>query len=263
MAHGRVLVMSACRRTGERLTPYVDGMLPASERADIEAHLDDCGPCRRAVQEAAGGRRILRHTSGGLAPALLPPGLRTRCEALAREHIASPRGVRGWASRLMTAATIALLVLATALVVFGMATRRSNVVLAQQLTADHAKCFRWFAPAGGAVDAHLVEDMLAREYGWDVHVPPSSAASGLTLMGARRCLYASGTIPHVMYRVGDEDLSLFVLDGEQRMPAEVETLGHRSKIWSEAGTTYVLVSSGAAESLDDAAQYIMEQEKIR
>jgi anti-sigma factor RsiW len=245
------------------MTPYVDGALPADERATLDRHLDGCGPCRRAVEEAGGGRHVLRGARARLEHPPLPPGLRTRCEALARHH-GSRRSATGWAGRLAPGAAIAVLIFATALVVFAMATRRSNVLLAQQLTVDHLKCFRIFAPADGhGMDAHLVREMLATRYGWDVHVPPSSAADGITLVGARRCLYASGTIPHVMYRVGGEEMSLFVLDGEQRPPADLDTLGHRSKIWSDGENTFVLVSPRGAGALNEAAQYMMDQEKSR
>ena len=43
-------------------------------------------------------------------------------------------------------------------------------------------------------------------------------ASGLQLVGARRCLYADGLIPHVMYRANGQDVSLFVLNGVTRNP---------------------------------------------
>lgn len=256
--------MSDCRRTAERMTPYVDGALPPEERDTIDEHLDRCPPCRHAVNEARGARHILRQAVHRLEHPAPPPGLRSRCEALARAHGAR-RATRGWLGRLVPAVAIALLVLATAMTVLAMATRRSNVLLAQQLTVDHLKCFRFFGaqPGSQPMDAHVAEEMLATQYGWDVHVPPSSPEEGLTMISARRCLYASGTIPHVMYRMGDSDLSLYVLDGEQRPPADLQTLGHRSKIWSDGENTFVLVSPGSTDALNRVAEYIMKEERSR
>jgi len=77
-----------CRRTSGRLTSYVDGALPAGERADIERHLDRCPPCRTDAQRQVGARRVLREQAQSLTDTTLPPGLRARCEALAREHAA-------------------------------------------------------------------------------------------------------------------------------------------------------------------------------
>jgi hypothetical protein len=121
------------------------------------------------------------------------------------------------------------------------------------------KCFHLLTAADApALDADAAEEMMARRYGWNVRVPPSSEAHGITLVGARRCLYASGTIPHVLYRVNGEDLSLFVLTGGHHRTAHVDTLGHQSEIWSEGDTTYVLVSSEGGTGMVAAAQYLMQ-----
>lgn len=101
--------------------------------------------------------------------------------------------------------------------------------------------------------------MLADRHGWDVHVPPSSAAAGVQLIGARRCLYAGGRIPHVMYRVNGQDVSLYMLDGVTRGDAEVLTLGHRSRIWTSGTRTYVLVYPEDAGDMTAAAQYVMRE----
>ena len=248
--------MGECRRTVEQLTPYLDGLLSPSEQADVDRHLGDCSPCRRAAADARGGRTVLRQRAALLRHEPLPPGLRSRCEALTRAH--AP--VASWRRRVLPVFAVAVLVLATGLAVFSMATRRSDVLLAQQLTLDHMKCFHLFASAASPrMDAAVAEAILADRYDWDVHVPPSSPSAGVALLGARRCLYASGTIPHVMYRVNGHDMSLFVLEGEQRARADVTTLGYASRIWSRGATTYVLVASRAAGDLTPAVRYVMQQ----
>src|SRR5688572_10848658 len=248
--------MSDCRRTVERVTPFVDGALPTEERAEVERHLDECPPCRRMAVEAGGGRRLLRERSESLRHEPLPPGLRSRCEVLVRTSQAHTW--RSWRGRIATVAAIAVLMVVTASTLLVLGTRRSDVLLAQQLTLDHAKCFTLFAALDAAgADAHQTEQMLHARYGWNVQGPPSSPFDGVTLVGARRCLYSSGTIPHVMYRVNGEEMSLFMLDGESRQ-ADVTTLGHRSRMWTKNGMTYVLVSSRNAEerTLDRAERYV-------
>jgi anti-sigma factor RsiW len=254
--------MTECRRTVEQLAPFVDGVLPPDERAHVERHLSECPPCRRVATEVEGGRTVLRERAGHLRDAPLhdeplPLGLRARCEALAREQ--TGRWSQIWYRRFAPTLAIAVLLLATTSVLFALATRRSDVLLAQQLTLDHMKCFTLFGSRAVPVDAHAAEATFASRHGWDVHVPATSTQEGLTLVGARRCLYASGPIPHVMYRVKGQNLSLFVLDGVTRSPAEVVTLGYRSQIWSEKGRTYVLVTPRDSMSLERAVHYVMEQ----
>ena len=230
--------MDHCRRTAGRVTPYVDNALPPGERADVEQHLAACPPCRHGAEQEQAGRTVLRGCAERLRSEPLPPGLRARCESLAREHARKPRV--SWFRLLVPLSAMAVLVIVAGVLLFSVATRRSNTLLAAQLTADHVKCFKVFEP-GGRVDAADVEEELDRDYGWDMHVPPTTEDA--RLLGGRRCLYADGSMPHVMYRGrGTEPISLFRLEGVTREAAEVTTLGHHSRIWSRGGHTYVLVT---------------------
>lgn len=247
-----------CRRTAERLTSYVDNALPVVEQADVERHLNACPPCRTAATHESRARSVLRGQTRALTESPLPPGLRSRCEALAREHLrASAPPV--FSSRRFAPLT-AMMTLVIGFLLFSLATHRSDTVLAAQLTADHAKCFRFFAKnTSSDADARLVERMLENDYGWDLHVPPSSSANRVRLRGARRCLYVDGSIPHVMYDVDGYDVSLFVLDGVRRSANNLVALGHRSRMWMAGRRTYVLVWPIAAGEMTVAARYVMEE----
>lgn len=269
--------MTDCRGTAERLAPYTDRLLPPAEREAVERHLAVCPPCRAAASAEEGARLVLREKAADLRSEPLPPGLRTRCEALAREQLRSEARVpnsgfpvpssqsrlqsppfRTW--RLVPVSMTAVLTLFIATVVFSLATQQSDTLLAAQLAADHTKCFSLFASADAPpADPARLEKMLLDDYGWTVRIPRSSPQEGIQLIGARRCLYADGRIPHVMYRVNGQDLSLFVLDGVARSDADVTAFGHRSHIWSRGGTTYVLVGPAGAGDLTSAVRYIMRE----
>jgi anti-sigma factor RsiW len=248
--------MSECRRIVERLAPWADESLPAAERSEVDRHLVVCPPCRAAADSERAGRQILRTCADRLRSEPLPPGLRTRCEALARES--GGRQVRpGWLRALAPVTIVAILLVFTASALFSLATRRSDAVLAMQLTADHVKCFKVFdSPDAPSLDARTAEQQLTASYGWNVRVPPSAPQVGVQLVGARRCLYADGSIPHVMYHVNGEHVSLFMLEGVSRPPADIVSLGHRSQIWSNGGTTYVLVSSASTGNTAAIANYM-------
>lgn len=259
--------MSECQRTLDRLASYVDRLLSPEERADVDRHLHACAPCRAIADREQGGHAVLRQQSARLRVDALPAGLRTRCEALAREHVAArgsrtPFSVGGvgnsWRSRLVPMVLGVVVLVFSASAILSIATRRSDALLAAQLTADHSKCFL-MTDRDASADAHDVERMLSQRYGWDIHVPPSSPAVGVQLVGARRCLYADGLIPHVMYRVNGQDLSLYVLNGMSRKASELVTLGHRSRIWTRNEKTYVLVAPTVAEGLPDATRYMMSE----
>ncbi len=263
--------MSECRRTAGRLAAYTDASLPPAERDEVERHLDACPPCRDEASQQSGAHAILRARADRLRAEMLPPGLRSRCEALAREHAALPPA-RSWATPrlrafgasarqgLVPVTLAAILLVFTGAAIVSLATQRSDALFAAQLTADHTRCFRQHVGAAApGLDAAQVEARLARDYGWRLHVPASLPNNELRLVHARRCLYAEGRIPHVLYRAHGEDLSLFVIEGVARPPADVTAFGHRSRIWTRGDTTFVLVSSTSAGNLDAAARYLMQE----
>jgi len=251
--------MNECARTGERLTAYVDGLLGVAERAQVEHHLAACRACRdRAVGERA-GRLLLRRRAGALLTEPLPPGLRSRCESIATVRAAVPGPGPWWRPRLVPLLLTGVLLVLTASAVVSLVTRRSNAVMAAQLTADHSRCFRLFAPPEGTtVDAAAIERLFREQYGLDIRVPPSSPEEGIELIGARRCLYGDGLVPHVMYRVRGQDVSLFLLNQSSRREAEIVTAGHRSQVLSGNGRTFVLVAPEAADGMARVARYVMQ-----
>jgi hypothetical protein len=139
-------------------------------------------------------------------------------------------------------------------------TRHSDALLAAQLTADHVKCFSLFGhQQGRTLDAAQAQQMLEQQFGMDVHVPPPSASDGLDLVNARRCLYADGRIPHLMYQANGQDISLFVLEGESRPPAEFTAFGHHTRIWSRGARTFVLITPAAEAPVAAAARYVADE----
>ena len=131
--------MSECRRIGESLTAYADDLLEPAERSGVERHLAACPACRRQADKEHGARRLLRQSSPQLLNETLPPGLRTRCEALARErfgHSTSARFGPWWRVRLVPVLLTVVVMIFGASAFLLVATRRSDTLLAAQLTAD-------------------------------------------------------------------------------------------------------------------------------
>jgi RNA polymerase sigma factor (sigma-70 family) len=158
-------------------------------------------------------------------------------------------------SALVETAIAAVLVLALAgMLVHGL-TAWSSAALATQIALDHAKCFTLFGGAG-AVDVRATEVGLGRRYGWQIRLPEGVGPKGLVLVGARRCLYAQGSIAHLMYRVQGRPVSLFVLPGTVRPSAMVSALGHEAVIWSSAGKTFVLLGREPRVELERMAAYL-------
>ena len=244
-----------CQRICDLLAQYADGTLSDAERAEVQRHLDACPPCQAIAGKECGARQLLRACAERLRAEPVPPGLRSRCQALS----CGSQAGHPWFRRALKFAIAALLIIFTGSLV-SIVTRQSDALLAAQLTADHMKCFGLFRPdPGTTMDAAQVERMLMERFGFDVHVPPSSDAGAVELVNARRCLYADGRIPHLMYEANGEDMSLFILEGESREPAELTAFGHHTRIWSRGGNTYVLITPAADNSVAAAVRYVAEQ----
>jgi len=244
-----------CRRICDLLAQYADGTLSSDERADVQRHLEACPPCRVIAGKECGARQLLRACADRLRTGEVPDALRSRCQELSRRSAASHL----WSRRFVRLAAAAVVVIVTGSLL-SFVTRQSDALLAAQLTADHVKCFALFGPHDGrTLDAAQAQQMLQQRFGMDVHVPPASPSGGLELVNARRCLYAEGRVPHLMYQANGQDISLFVLEGESRPPAEFTAFGHHTRIWSRGDRTFVLITPSSEATVAEAAHYVAEE----
>ena len=242
-----------CRRICDLLAQYADGTLPAAEQAEVQRHLDACPPCRSIAGKECGARQLLRACADRLRADQVPQALRSRCQELSRRSAVSNL----WSRRSVRLAAAAVVIIFTGSLV-SIVTRQSDALLAAQLTADHIKCFALFGPQDGrTLDPAQAQQMLQDRFGMNVHVPPS--AGGLELVNARRCLYADGRIPHLMYQANGEDISLFVLEGESRQPAEFTAFGHHTRIWSRGDRTFVLITPASDAPVAEAVRHVADE----
>ncbi len=240
-----------CKDVERVLTPYVDGE-GVGDRESVAVHLDRCPPCAAHAATEATARRLVRQRGQALSrPA--PAALRCRCQALASYgRAASP----WWSWRgLRLAGAMAAVLLTTALA-YAIVTG-SSTLFAAGLTVDHLKCFALPGSGSSRTTASAVASKLQRSYGWHVGVPPGAREMELELVGARRCLSTDGTVAHVLYRHAGKPLSLFVLPDHPREPEALSVLGHRSRIWSRGGTTFVLVAGEGNPRVEQVERYFL------
>lgn len=242
----------ACRRVVERMAAFADGSLEPTAVQEVQQHLDRCPPCRALAACERGARALLRARAVQLRTPV-PPELSSRCRTLLCPSVA-------WHARRSGRLALGALGMAAMVALAVFVTGRSDALLAAQLTADHVKCFTFLEPSNGAnltaQDAHRT---LLTRYGWDVTVPSPEQDIALQLTGARRCLYTGGRMPHLMYRANGHEVSLFILEGESRPASDVVRFGHRTRIWSRANTTFVLVSDASAQDVSGALEYVVDR----
>jgi anti-sigma factor RsiW len=235
----------------------------------VAAHLVTCDACRASAHAQTVARAALKSRAAQLSP-IAPPGLRTRVVAHLEADLRTspPRNlttspVLGWSGRLSAFAAAAMVVMTLGAVLLPVATVRSTAVLAAQLALDHLKCFAIDGDADGeALSKDVAEATLKRDFDFVVAVPASLPSEHLRLMAVRRCLYGDGRAAHLMYRVGEEPVSLFVLPGLTRPAAELSLFGHDQVVWTQGDRTYMLVARGGARTnLARVASYLRTEAK--
>ena len=183
----------------ERVTGYVDDVLDAAERLEIEAHLASCAACREQVDAERALRGQLRALRKPEPPAGLEPRLR---RALRRER-------RSW-SRV-------LLPIAAGLALLAFWARGSASFVAWEVALDHAKCFR-----NDRLPAKVFSEDPERVAAWfeerGTRLPVFPAqAGGLMLVGGRYCPLADGSFAAHIYYASDGD-GHAVPDRQSRLP---------------------------------------------
>ncbi len=256
--------MAKCREVEPLFTPYVDGEAGPQERADVEAHLTKCPPCRDHVTDERAAREVLKARAAALREAA-PSPLRARCAACAADDAPGAGGVtsilrrRPWVP-LSVAATLLLAV--GWVFLFGVNDRVE--ALAAQLALDHVKCFQFPPSSRASRDAATLSREWSAAQGWAIRVPSSLPSEQLELVGVRRCLSTHGRLAHIMYRWHGAPLSVYVLNqsvtGSLATPpageAIVAKLGEEAVIWSSAGRTYAVVGRGRPADLQHVAAYV-------
>jgi anti-sigma factor RsiW len=193
--------MKGCdRQWVEILSAWQDGEANDEEVVLARAHLETCARCR-AVQ--AGFERV--HA------AFAPLRLGSIPQVVTRHVVRAPMPRRP----LAVAGA-----LAAALVVVLWSSQRHAAVLADELETRHLTAFARSAPCDfTSSDPAAVRAWIAGNVGYDVEVP---VVPGARLLGARRCTVHGGVTASLLYRRGDEPISLFL--PRAGSPAESEAV---------------------------------------
>jgi len=247
-----------CKQIEGSLPAVADGGASPEQQITVTRHLESCAACRHALQAQTTARAVLQARAAHVS-VTAPPGLRTRILATARAERPEAASVLSWRGRLTAFAAAAVLMLTLGAALLPIVTERSTVVLAAQMALDHLKCFMIDGDGDGpAISKADAEATIVREYGWRASVPAS--AEGVELLAVRHCLYGDGMAAHLLYRVQGQPVSLFIMPGLVRPPAELSVLGHDELVWTQGDRTYMLVSAaGTRAGLTRVASYLRNE----
>lgn len=223
----------------------------------LDAHLASCPTCREALTAQRAIRSQLSAHRHALQPSV-PPGIRTRMAAKLAGEAHAEATAPGWGLRWSPVAAAAVLVLVLTAGLLPVLTGQSSVVLAAQLALDHVKCFFIDGDLHAEpVTAAEAESTMRRQHGWSVPVSETGGVGDSRLVSVRECLYGEGMAAHLLYRVGETPVSLFVMPDDSHAVARVSLLATDTVSWHQNGHTHMLVGpAGSRTTLDSMARHL-------
>jgi anti-sigma factor RsiW len=235
-----------CDEVRTKLEAYVDSELTAGEQAELESHLQGCGPC---ATDALGLMKM-KHITRAAAVARYAPSPEFRLQM--------QRNIRGkgkaawtgaWLPRmLMTAAAVVLLVASVSFWV----NRTDRERAFAELTDMHVATLASANPVDViSTDRHTVKPWFAGRIPFSFNLP-ELLNSEFTLAGGRVAYFHHSPGAQLLFHLRKHELSVFIFQeeaGELPFSAGELTstkLAFRMESWSEGGLRYFIVGDAAA-----------------
>lgn len=268
--------MKQCDDFRSRLTLYLDNELQGTERHVLEAHLEECAPCRitfendrsfiEKVRESAPLHRASPELRSRVqdvlsnSPAIAPTdGLRVRVQRIPWPQSTHSRRLR----QLAALAVLAILVTPLAVSYFkkpSETTVNAPSEFALMAADTHLRRTRGQLPLELSSDAPAqISNWFANKVTFSVQLPNYQEASGqeklYRLEGARLVGYKNDYAAYVAYQMKTRPISLVITSDTLAQPTGGEQIkargltfhynaihGLKVLTWSDRGLTYALVS---------------------
>jgi anti-sigma factor RsiW len=243
-----------CSTAKSKLFPYVDGELSAEARDQVEAHLAECGACRRLVDLEVAFRETYVEA---LRPDPASERVRERVGALLSGLEGERRARRRRAGVRRLAFALAAAVLLTGGVLGGLALQKhigpaSTVAdIADAAVEQHLKLVRDLLPHDiKDVPPKAAEEWFRKRLAFNVSLPDLKTDS-LQFLGGRISHLRDVEVAALEYKVEGNKVSLFIIPEEAYRRLQLgdkprfKVVSHRGYdvvIWRSQGAGYTLVS---------------------
>jgi anti-sigma factor RsiW len=226
------------------LHAYLDGELSLEGSLEVEAHLAECGVCRRELETFQSLRRLLRSAKSAAPEAETALARVTRSVRVRRRRTFALGGVGAMAA----AALVALMVVP----------KTSEIV--QEVAAVHARALDGgHSVALASDDPTVLGQWLSKQLPGAVH--PTAGGDGFALRGARVDSLEGRQVATVVYQVRNHLVDVFAWPSDERDMEPRPSVAGRWTVcrWSHAGVAYWMVSDAGTDDLKALAALIKEQ----
>jgi anti-sigma factor RsiW len=245
--------MTNCDMCFPKLDAYVDGELSANELDELERHFESCSKCASLALSRLQQKRLTHLAGKKFAPT---PEFR----ALIKKQITKPAPRRisifetlgapwKWAPGLATAA--ALLIVGAMFI----QTQRSREQQAYSELADmHIATMASANPVDVvSTDRHTVKPWFQGKLPFTFDIP-ELANTGFTLLGGRVTYFGQSPAAHLLLRVRQHNISVFVLsdkaDFAKHWLNSSKDASFKTRTWTSNGLRYFLITEAPSEDAD-------------
>jgi anti-sigma factor RsiW len=232
--------MITCKSALSLIEPYLDGELDAAQKAEVEAHLNQCADCPAAYRRLSELGTDLRT----LAPRYAAPAhLQSRVLSAVRKEA---RTQQGWRFRPTTAWALAASVLLAVSAGWNVQLLRSPNhaagEVAQEIVSSHVRSL---------IGAHLLDVPSTEQHtvkpwfnGKLDYAPDVKdfAAAGFPLIGGRVDYIDHRPVAALVYKRRDHVINLFVWPSNSPLAAPEAANGFNLVTWNKAGMNYCAIS---------------------
>jgi anti-sigma factor RsiW len=239
----------SCETWREKIDAYVDGELPSSEAAALARHLPGCTACAVEALERTQTKR-----SVSLA------GKRYHASAELREkvHRTMARNSRRkaswfWKIVALPATLVLLLSLAVGVYVEHEKTQRQRIY--SELTDLHVATLASTNPVDVvSTDRHTVKPWFEGKIPFSFNLPELQGTD-FALVGGRMTYLAQSPGAHLIYRLRQHEISVFVFQdrgGEIAVPSStpVSTMSFTVRNWTKNGLRYFVIGDVGAQDIE-------------
>ena len=247
----------ACDAWREKLDAYVDGELPPSEAAVLAKHLRECTSCAAEALE-----RVQMKRAVAVAGKRYQPSLELR-EKVQRSLAGRPRREKAWVWRIVAlpATLVLLLSLAVGLYVNHEITRRQRVY--SEIADLHVATLASGSPVDVvSTDRHTVKPWFQGKIPFSFNLPELQETD-FTLAGGRVSYLAQSPGAHLIYRLRQHEISVFIFQdrgGETAVSASgpVSTMSFTVESWTKNGLRYFVIGDVGAQDVERLSKLLRD-----
>jgi len=249
-----------CEETHKLIHGYVDGELDLVRSLEIDQHLQECAACAQACADLQAVRTAIKDEAPYFRA---PPNLQSRIRSSLREASKAAPTMPVFPLRWFAiAASLALVLIGSWLLVGVLSSRSADPLLTQELLASH---IRSQMLPGHRIDVESSNQHVVKPW-FDGRLDFSPAVKDLTdrgfpLVGGRLDYLNNRPVAALVYQRREHLINLFIwpsTPGSSAVPSTLTRQGYHLIHWRQSGMNYWAVSNLNESELQEFVRQITD-----